>query len=112
MNRERPRDPLPGCTAIVCSSLGVLGRAVGREVGAGRPWPEGGGSGRRLVSAPGVGAPLTAPAFAGLLRVPGDRRRRDRRPAVRLPRLLQPVHLILFSEQERAFLRLRLVQRV
>lgn len=51
-----------------------------------------------------------APAFPGLLCVSSDYRRRDRHPAVRLPSLLQPVHLNLFSEQEHPFLRLRLVQ--
>ena len=53
---------------------------------------------------PGTGAPLTAPALSGLLRVSGDCHRCDRHPALRLPSLLQPVHPVVFSEQECPFL--------
>ena len=65
-----------------------------------------------VVWGPGSGAPLTVPAFPGLLRVPGDRRRRDCHPALHLSGLLQPVHPVVLSEQECPFLWLRLVQCV
>ncbi|XP_074229363.1 integral membrane protein GPR137B isoform X3 [Camelus bactrianus] len=67
-----------------------------------KTWPEANGS--YLKALPGH--------VPGLLRVSSDCRRRHRHPALRLPRLLQPVHPVVLPEQERALLRLRLVQCV